>query len=214
MRPCAQASGSRLPSGPHREGPAVLGESGTSWLRHGGGSTHHICPGALAVAWAQTRAAPVCRGGAAVGGTRWCGCCRFGPLRPPGAGGPSTQNCLSAPAPDAGRAQALVRLPPLRCRRDPSATPPPPVQLGGRCAATPARQPRVAALGLNPRSRQVQESAVRGPLLLLDAPPSLLGAQFRRGVPEEGLSPPTAHAAPVPRHAPDPGRLSDGSAAA
>lgn len=126
----------------------------------------------------------------------------LGPVDPP-----RRTACLLPP-------QALARLPPLRCRRVPSATPPPPVQLGGRCAATPAPPTQSRSSWVEPRFRQVQESAVRGPLLLLDAPPSLLGAQFRRGVPEEGLSPPTAHAAPVPRHAPDAGRLSDGSAAA
>ena len=77
-----------------------------------------------------------------------------GPLRPLGAGGPSTQNCLPAPAPDVGRAQALVRLPPLRAAGSLTSTPPPPApSTAGRSLCNyPPPQPRVDAVGLNPGS--------------------------------------------------------------
>ena len=76
-----------------------------------------------------------------------------GPLRPLGAGGPSTQNCLPAPAPDVGRAQALVRLPSLRCRVPKLHTPAPRPQYSWEVAVQlpppPPPQPRVDAVGLN-----------------------------------------------------------------
>lgn len=137
-----------------------------------------------------------------VGGcSRWdrCGgdlCCRVGPPRPLGARGPSTQNCLPAPAPRRGprtgpSSPSSPALPPGPERHTPA-----PSTAGRPLCLYPARQPRVAALG--PGSRQVWESAVRGPLLLLDAsPPGSSG--FRQGSRRKGLSPPRARGGSPPR---------------
>lgn len=189
----------------------MLSEPGTSWLRCGG-DTHHICPGALAVAWAQTRALLSVGEGAAVSGTRWWGCCRVR-AAPPSWGQWTLHAELLACSPPQTRAAHRPSSPSsLRCRRVP-APHPRPSTAGRPLCSYPAPPTQNNRSWVEPGSRQVQ-SAVRGPLLLLDAPPSLRGAPVQtRGPGGRGLSPPTAHAAPVPRHAPDAGRLSVGSAA-
>lgn len=158
----------------------------------------------------ETRAAPVCRGGAAVGGTRWWGCCRVGPLRPllGPVDPPRRTACLLAP--DAGRAQALARLPPC-CRRPERHTPAPSTAGRPLCSVCP-QTPELLLL-LNSRFPAGSGKRCSGSLLLLDAPlpPGLSSDEGSR---RKGCRrpPPTRHR--FPATAPMPVVSSVGSAAA